>query len=135
MREIKFRIYNKKSMKWIHGPGHEVSLFGEVILMGYLLDKVPVAEINDCVALQYTGVKDSNGVEIYEGDFLKDTWKENQPYGYCPDEEYDRDNVFEVGYIGHFFNVERERSDDQTYVESFYREIIGNIVDNPELKK
>jgi YopX protein len=70
MREIKFRIYNKKSMKWIHGPGHEVNLFGEVILMGYLLDKIPVAEINDCVALQYTGFKDKNGNEIYEGDFL-----------------------------------------------------------------
>ena len=120
-REIKFRIYNKKQKKWIHGPGHEVNLFGEVILMGYLLDKVPLAELNDCVALQYTGLKTEDGVEIYEGDILKiETDISDGPY------------IAEVKYEFGYFCCFKSRSEWSLlgYCSGFC-EIIGNVFELP----
>lgn len=70
MRQIKFRVWNEKTKRWIHGPGKECNLFGEMILFGGFM-RVPIGELNDCIALQYTGVNDKNGVEIYEGDLIK----------------------------------------------------------------
>jgi len=74
------------------------------------------------ILMQYTGLKDKNGKEIYEGDITKD------PDG----------NAFEVIWnkgaasfelqnkTSHFLFVQR-------YIDMF--EVIGNIYENPELLK
>jgi uncharacterized phage protein (TIGR01671 family) len=70
-KEIKFRIYNKATKLWVHGPGEEVNLFGETILLGGFMKGVSIKNLNNCVAQQYTNLKDKDSREIYEGDVLR----------------------------------------------------------------
>ena len=55
---LKFRVYNTLTKTWVHGPGEEVYIFGEMILLGGFMKGIRVAELEHCVVLQYTGLKD-----------------------------------------------------------------------------
>lgn len=125
-RTIKFRVYNKNQNKWEHGP-HErpdmdgVNLFGETILFGEFM-RAPLEELQYCVALQYTGLKDKNGREIFEGDILLIS----DQYAECPE-----NTLAPVQYKDGAFWWNSE-----LLLEAHdYGEIIGNIFDNPELLK
>jgi hypothetical protein len=71
MKDIKFRVWNNKTKSWVHGPGEEVNLFGEMILLGGFMNGISVEDLNECLAFQYSGCKDKNDREIYEGESIK----------------------------------------------------------------
>jgi uncharacterized phage protein (TIGR01671 family) len=81
---------------------------------------------NEIELMQYTGLKDKNGKEIYEGDILsRKKWGLG---GYHEDEERylveSLDYYLDSGEVDYHFGV---------HLWNEYCEVIGNIYENPEL--
>ncbi|MGM0122713.1 hypothetical protein IGI37_000078 [Enterococcus sp. AZ194] len=112
MREIKFRALDKTDKKMI---------FWNRLLNGHNLRNVFMRpEMCGLILMQYTGLKDKNGVEIYEGDIAWDSYGE--VYGQI---------VFNEGK----FTYDWENISDDLFEVCEDIEVRGNIYSNPELLK
>ena len=108
MREIKFRAWDKENKEMV-----EVELLGKEVL---LYKNGEWENIENFEVMQYTGLKDENGREIYEGDIVKHaTWGD----------------VYEVIFEDGGFYV-LSSYDFQT-INEYPLEVIGNIYEKPEL--
>lgn len=70
-RPISFRAWHKGRKKWLHDKSYGgCHILGECILLGGFVN-VPMEELNDVIVTQFTGLQDSKGVDIYEGDIIR----------------------------------------------------------------
>ena len=133
-RQIKFRGKCSISNEWVYGDLiHGVGAKDKNI---YILPrKINLANINHCDPLdgvrvipetvdQFTGLKDKNGNEIWEGDICN-TYDIYQP------SELADSIVFHDGSF--VFQNEYKLSFELRGFKTDYIEIIGNIHDNPDL--
>jgi len=127
MREIKFRAWITGKMSFKSGKPY--MFYQDDQYLGSFLSRANAQQFDNSghdaygtvELMQYTGLKDKNGTEIYEGDILKTDSK----YG-----------ITEVTYINASFAIKIPRGKQTLGLKiSKKSEVIGNIYENPELTK
>ncbi|MFA5166572.1 MAG: YopX family protein [Candidatus Paceibacterota bacterium] len=129
MREIKFRAYDRKEKKMIPSVGFYDSDCGRILVEeSYMLgggetynfyDFDVNTQQNRFELMQYTGLKDSTGKEIYEGDIVE---YESEDDGYT--------SKGMVAFNEGCFDV---NNSIELYLAYRQCSVIGNIYENPEL--
>ncbi len=121
-REIKFRAWDYTQYKM-----REVEALLSVCDGSWSVSYDDENYTDDIELMQYTGLHDKNGKEIYEEDIVKQ-WCGEHPYMNMDDLEYESEYSTEiVKYSGFGFFA------GDYGIGEVELEVIGNIYENPEL--
>jgi len=143
MREFKFRAWYPLVEKMRHFSNGEIIADGEDRYgMFFPVDEGNIF-LSSCIVMQWTGLKDKNGIEIYEGDIISNTARQYRAvvkFGeYTPDvfESWlmQYKNSFMQSMQGFYAEGVWGMNEGQQLFLSkdISVEVIGNIHDNPEL--
>ena len=128
MREIKFRAWHKERQKML--SVFDIN-FRTPATVQVLNDKYELYnELFDCVEImQFTGLKDCNGVDIYEGDICEIEYSVLERLPWNKEEKL----IGAVQCIDGSFLVGNRKRGDFLFQEISTVKVIGNIYQNPEL--
>ena len=125
-RVLKFRAWDGKQMLTEENFGFVVSDYDSIIK----LDEYGWTEHGvDCVE-QYTGLKDKNGKEIYEGDIVEEDIEVGDD---DIDGEYRYQVVWDEETLCWSLSPNYGAIHKDLWETNLSREVIGNIHENPEL--
>ena len=145
-REIKFRAKDLNEKEWVYGyyvkrPDYSVMIYADVCRKGHPV--IVTDPIDSKTVGQFTGLTDTNGKEIYDGDIIREYEDDNTRYG-----SWERFYVVEYGayscgahtyYQWNCWEIKdgkKSKSHATLSRHSTYNKVvIGNIHDNPELLK
>lgn len=127
MREIKYRMWNKKEKKM-----YQVGVLDfddeKAYMKNYLSYIVSNYMFEDIELMQFTGLHDKNGKEIYEGDIVAE-----KGHYVNSDRILYQDIKWKESYSC-WLRGEYQRLTPKN-IERYEIEVVGNIYDNPELLK
>lgn len=131
-REIKFRAWDTKQNKWCgyEDTGSIIDLNHSIRHNCFMVDNDSYDFPKDLELSQFTGLKDKNGVEIYEADILE----------YRPSSGEFTNERYLVDWFSHGFSaiwyangIQQRRSSTVLIGCDEDLAVIGNVHENPEL--
>ena len=125
--KTKFRVWNEKTESFINYGDLMLDLKNGKVYSGDVgIPEYTIDVTNQVILMQSTGLKDKNGVEIFEGDVISELSEQGEDWA----------NHILAEVVWHkagFYGKEKGHEPEYPITEFIKGEVIGNIYKNSEL--